>query len=115
MVHQKCRGENYSFKTPEGELRQVARFPVPEDKVLWTEAWAEYSPEEFTADFVKEAVWADPEIEDAEFVPKWNTLDGNVSDTVDKFMGAFTRNFVCRFATKILSFIKQKLPDYPIT
>ena len=95
MVHAKCRGENYSFKTPEGEVRQVARFPVPEDKVQWTEAWAEYSPEEFTADFVMEAVWADPEIEDKEFVPKWNTLDGNVSHVVDKNTnyGAFTRPF----------------------
>ena len=78
MVHEKCRGESYSYKNPEGELLQVARAPVPEDKVQWTEAWPEYGPEQFTADFIREAVWADPEIEDQEFVPKWNTLDGNV-------------------------------------
>ena len=113
MVHEKCRGESYSYKSPEGELLKVARAPVPEDRVQWTEAWAEYSPEQFTADFVREAVWADPEIEDQEFVPKWNTLDGNVRQYCI-IEAAFTKHFVCRFATKILSFIKPKLTDCPI-
>ena len=42
-------------------------------------AWSEYSPVEFTAPHVKEAVWADPDIGEEGFTPKWNTLDGNVS------------------------------------
>ena len=113
MVHEKCRGESYSYKSPEGELLHVARTPVPEDKVQWTQAWPEYSPEEFTADFVREAVWADPEIEDKEFVPKWNTLDGNVRQN-SCIIGALTKHFVCRSAIKILSFIKLKLTDCPI-
>ena len=53
MVHEKCRGESYSYKSPEGELLHVARTPVTEEKVQWTQAWPEYSPEEFTADFVR--------------------------------------------------------------
>ena len=79
MVHEKCRGEQYSYKTPDGELHHVQRFPVPEAKIPWSESWTDYSPVEFTAEFVKEAVWADPDMNDVEFVPKWNTLDGNVS------------------------------------
>ena len=78
MVHEKCRTDCYTYKSPDGELHQVKRFPVPKDKVDWSEAWCEYAPEEFTAEFVKEAVWADPDINDKEFVPKWNTIDANV-------------------------------------
>ena len=33
MVHEKCRSEWYTYRTGEGELEQVARFSVPEDKV----------------------------------------------------------------------------------
>ena len=114
MVHEKCRGEHYSYKTPEGEACQVARCLVPEDKVQWSDAWAEYSPPEFTAEFVREAVWADPDIEDGDFVPKWNTIDGNVSCVVHNILELLL-NILCRFATKILSFTKLKLTDCPIT
>ena len=85
MVHDKCRSENYSYKTPDGELCHVKRFPVPGDKVEWSHGWSEYQPVEFTAEFVRDAVWADPELDDKEFIPKWNTLDGNVGiKTMDK-------------------------------
>ena len=76
-----CRGPHYTYKTPEGDLKQVARFPVPEEKVGWTVAWADYSPVDFTAPHVREAVWADPDIGEEGFTPKWNTLDGNVSSS----------------------------------
>ena len=33
MVHAVCRGDWYTYRTQEGELEKVARFPVPEDKV----------------------------------------------------------------------------------
>jgi len=81
MVHDKCRSDKYTYKTPDGELCHVERTKVPEDKVDWTQSWPEYDPVEFTADFVTQAVWADPDILDSEFVPKWNTLDGNVNRT----------------------------------
>ena len=32
---------------------QVARLPVPEDKVSWSVEWAEYAPQDFTAPFVQ--------------------------------------------------------------
>ena len=80
-VPSKCLSKYYSYKSPEGELKQVARFPVPQEKVDWSVAWSEYRPVEFTAPHVKEAVWADPEIGEEGFTPKWNTLDGNVSSS----------------------------------
>ena len=79
--HQKCRGGLYSYKTPEGDLHQVARSAVPQEKVGWRVAWSDYSPVEFTAPHVKDAVWADPDIGAEGFTPKWNTLDGNVSSS----------------------------------
>ena len=44
--------------------------------------WPEYSPVEFTAPHIVDAVWADPEFGADDFSPKWNTLDGNVSSAV---------------------------------
>ena len=79
MVHQKCRGEVYRYKSPEGELKEVRRLRVPEEKVAWSVLWTEYDPVDLTADYVKTAVWADPDIGEEDFTPKWNTLDGNVS------------------------------------
>ena len=79
--HQKCRGGLYSYKTPEGDLHQVARSAVPQEKVGWRVAWSDYSPVEFTAPHVKDAVLADPDIGAEGFTPKWNTLDGNVSSS----------------------------------
>ena len=32
---------------------QVARLPVPEDKVSWSVEWADYAPQDFTAPFVQ--------------------------------------------------------------
>ena len=97
MVHEKCRCDPYTYRTEDGGVEQVDRFPVPEDKVNtsqgrvdqykkyvsqvdWNVGWSEYSPVEFTAQHIVTAVWADPELGAEDFSPKWNTLDGNVSD-----------------------------------
>ena len=42
-------------------------------------SWEEYSPPEFTAPHVLEAVWADPDMKADGFNPKWNKIDANVS------------------------------------
>ena len=55
MVHDKCRSDKYTYKSPDGELCNVERTKVPEDKVDWTQSWPEYDPVEFTADFVTQA------------------------------------------------------------
>jgi len=79
MVHEKCRCDPYTYRTEDGGVEQVDRFPVPEDKVDWNVGWSEYSPVEFTAQHIVTAVWADPELGAEDFSPKWNTLDGNVN------------------------------------
>ena len=79
MIPEKWPGGMYRYKTPLGELKEVRRLAVPQEKVAWSVPWDEYDPVDFTADHVKEAVWADPDIGEEGFVPKWNTLDGNVS------------------------------------
>lgn len=41
----------------------VKRFPVPDDKVDWSQSWPEYDPVCYTAPSVlKKPVWADPDI-----------------------------------------------------
>ena len=113
--HQKCRSDHYSYKTPEGELKQVARFPVPQEKVGWAVAWSDYSPVEFTAPHVKEAVWADPDIGEEGFIPKWNTLDGNVSASTD--LTSITELFpqVCHKNFQYYQAKARRLPNHLIS
>ncbi|XP_034171459.1 ADP-ribose pyrophosphatase, mitochondrial [Osmia lignaria lignaria] len=72
MIHNKCRQGFYRSTT-------IKRFEVPENKVSWSVEYPEYKPVEYTAPSVKGKPWADPEISEPSFEPKWNTLDGNVN------------------------------------
>lgn len=57
----------------------VSRFIVPDDKVSWTIPWPAYTPNFYSADHLKNCSWADPDIENKEFKPKWNTKDGDIN------------------------------------
>jgi len=70
MLHQKCRQGLYPFSN-------INRFPVPEEKVPWTVEYSEYKPVVYTAAVVQDKPWADPEINEPIFKPKWNAMDGN--------------------------------------
>ena len=70
MIHKKCRNNIYPSTT-------IERFPVPDDKVLWNVDFSEYSPVKYTSKVLQGKPWADPEIEDPIFKPKWNNLDGD--------------------------------------
>jgi len=61
--------------TPNAE---VARLPVPEEKVPWSAEWSDYAPQDFTAPFVHGKEWADPELGD-NFAPQWNALDNSIN------------------------------------
>lgn len=61
-IHEKCRAQNPFYPR---------RIPVPDDKVKWTEEWAEYKPKSYCDDLVKQHSrsidddfdkdhWADP-------------------------------------------------------
>ncbi|XP_043597388.1 ADP-ribose pyrophosphatase, mitochondrial isoform X2 [Bombus pyrosoma] len=72
MIHYKCRQGFYPSSN-------VKRFEVPENKVAWNIEYSEYKPIEYTAPNLKGKPWADLEIDDISFQPKWNAVDGNVN------------------------------------
>ncbi|CAN8209293.1 unnamed protein product [Coccothraustes coccothraustes] len=57
----------------------IERSQVPEDKVGWLTEWEDYNPVEYTAKSVlARPNWADPQINDEGFSPKFNERDGEV-------------------------------------
>ncbi|XP_076301128.1 ADP-ribose pyrophosphatase, mitochondrial [Lasioglossum baleicum] len=72
MIHYKCRQAFYASSN-------VKRFEVPENKVPWNVEFLKYKPVKHTASVVVGKPWADPDIGDDLFKPKWNSLDGNVN------------------------------------
>lgn len=70
MLHRKCRQGLYPSSG-------VKRFEVPEEKVSWTVEYPEYKPVAYTAAVLRGKPWADPEINEPDFKPRWNALDGN--------------------------------------
>lgn len=88
-MHVKARCEVYPISLRDAEtIEQVRRTLVPDEKVDWSVEYKGYSPLEFTAPLVLTASWADPELDDPEFQPKWNDLDDKVnrkSHEVDEY------------------------------
>ncbi|XP_001603303.2 ADP-ribose pyrophosphatase, mitochondrial isoform X1 [Nasonia vitripennis] len=68
MIHKKCRNSVYP-------LSNVQRFSVPDDKVSWDVSFPQYSPVIYTSKVLQGKPWADPDIGDSSFTPKWNVLD----------------------------------------
>merc|ERR1711953_1086488 len=54
-IHTKCRKEFYARTVQK-------RATVPDNKVAWDSVYSDYSPLEYTADFVKNAAWADQKL-----------------------------------------------------
>ncbi|XP_036751817.2 ADP-ribose pyrophosphatase, mitochondrial isoform X2 [Manis pentadactyla] len=58
---------------------KVQRSQVPNEKVGWLVEWQDYSPVEYTAASVLAGPrWADPQISESNFSPKFNEKDGPV-------------------------------------
>ncbi|XP_012226821.2 ADP-ribose pyrophosphatase, mitochondrial [Linepithema humile] len=83
MLHQKCRQGLYPFSN-------INRFAVPDEKVPWTVEYPEYKPVAYTAAALQGKPWADPEINEPIFKPKWNAVDGKVNRR------SFTGDYVVR-------------------
>ena len=75
LFHQKCRQDFYPSSN-------VKRFTVPNEKIPWTVEYPEYKPVVYTAAALKNKSWADPEINEPTFKPKWNAMDGNYSFSI---------------------------------
>lgn len=73
-MHSRCRGTYYP-------RTDVTRFAVPDDKVSWSIAWPEYEPTCYNSKSLNGQVWADPDLSDPTFHPKWNSVDGNINRT----------------------------------
>ncbi|XP_078033549.1 ADP-ribose pyrophosphatase, mitochondrial isoform X1 [Augochlora pura] len=72
MMHYKCREVFYASSN-------IKRFEVPEDKVPWNVEFSKYKPVKYTASVLSGKPWADPEIGEASFKPKWNSLDNHIN------------------------------------
>nr|CAD7442927.1 unnamed protein product [Timema bartmani]CAD7458919.1 unnamed protein product [Timema tahoe] len=72
MFHVKSRSAVY----PRSDL---SRLNVPDEKVPWTVPWPDYNPPNYTSKHIKGQSWADPEIGESGFSPRWNSVDGKVN------------------------------------
>lgn len=72
MIHHKCIKGLYPSS-------KILRFEVPEDKVPWCVEFADYQPIEYNSPALTGKPWADPEVNDSSFEPKWNMDDGKVN------------------------------------
>ncbi|KRX83187.1 ADP-ribose pyrophosphatase, mitochondrial [Trichinella sp. T6] len=71
-LHFKCRNSVYARSN-------IQRFHVPDDHVKWSVCFDDYRPVEYTAATVAHAPWADPEIAQPGFEPKFNQIDGAIN------------------------------------
>ncbi|XP_039753454.1 ADP-ribose pyrophosphatase, mitochondrial isoform X2 [Pararge aegeria] len=71
-IHYKCRSLVYPRSN-------VERFPVPDSKVPWSVEFKDYKPYTYTSPTIDGKPWADSEIGNPVFKPKWNDVDGNVN------------------------------------
>ncbi|KFB35912.1 AGAP006085-PA-like protein [Anopheles sinensis] len=70
--HSRCRNSVY----PASDVR---RYPVPDESVFWSQTYSDYQPPCHESPILQGKEWADLEIENPSFKPKWNQLDGKVN------------------------------------
>lgn len=81
MSGSKCiKGNSHSkARTSPYPGSKVERSQVPNEKVGWLVEWQDYNPVEYTAVSVLAGpMWADPQISETNFSPKFNEKDGHV-------------------------------------
>ncbi|XP_055334511.1 ADP-ribose pyrophosphatase, mitochondrial-like [Paramacrobiotus metropolitanus] len=71
-IHRNCISGVYPASKTE-------RQTVSEEKVKWNSPFPDYNPPNYTSDKLKKAPYADPEIGDKEFQPRWNAQDGLIN------------------------------------
>lgn len=69
--HVACRNGIYA--------KTIQRFNVPDDLISWSTTFDGYDPPHFESPVLKGKPWADPEISNSAFKPKFNELDGKVN------------------------------------
>uniref|UniRef100_A0A915KKC8 PH domain-containing protein n=1 Tax=Romanomermis culicivorax TaxID=13658 RepID=A0A915KKC8_ROMCU len=71
--------EHYFLSFEEKMKTLVKRFTLLVDKISWSTPYPNYNPPSYTDPYVLRASWADPELENPNFKPKFNDLDGKVN------------------------------------
>lgn len=69
--HIACRNSVYA--------KAIQRFPVPDELISWNVSYEDYKPPFYESPAIKGKPWADPDINDSSFKPKFNKLDGDVN------------------------------------
>ncbi|KAL1498006.1 hypothetical protein ABEB36_008870 [Hypothenemus hampei] len=72
MMHTKCRSEFYPSSS-------IKRLQFPDSLVPWFVDFSNYNPPEYNSPNLLNKTWADPAINDPEFNPKWNMLNGKIN------------------------------------
>jgi len=72
MVHLKCRSNYYPFGG-------IKRLVFADNLVPWNAAFNDYNPVEYNSPSLLNKPWSDPHIDDPNFHPIWNELDGKVN------------------------------------
>ena len=67
------------YKNEDGESRRVARQDVPAGYISWDIEFPEYDPISFTAPHLAGKPWADPDLSEPDFNPRWNQQDGPIN------------------------------------
>lgn len=80
-LHTKCRYPNeYLYvNKKDGKTKNIVRHEVPAGLISWDLPFDTYDPIVFNAPHLVTAPYADPDINDPKFKPKWNHLDGKVN------------------------------------
>ena len=100
-LHTKCRAPNVYVHF----AKKIPRLEVPDDKVDWKEPLEDYEPQVFNANHLASAPFADPDIEDPDFHPNFNDLDG----TIDRYTNKSIHSPLGVLVIKVYTFAKIKL------
>ncbi|XP_066991481.2 ADP-ribose pyrophosphatase, mitochondrial [Anabrus simplex] len=74
MIHRKCRSAFYPRTND-----TIARIQISDNQVPWTVECPDYKPTCYTSPHILGQPWADPRIDDPNFQPKWNSIDGSIN------------------------------------
>lgn len=78
IYFQNCSNPNYFYSD---NLKKMKRFEVPKHAVPWHVPFPKYQPPEFTSQHLPSEPYADPDIHNPSFKPKWNSVDGPTDRT----------------------------------
>lgn len=71
FTHIACRNSLYA--------KTIQRFSVPDEFISWKISFPDYNPPFYESKSIEGKPWADPKVNDPNFLPKFNKLDGSVN------------------------------------